>query len=53
MKRQSVMLGNGINRCVLSNISWGDLLSDIAQVHEIDLGAAYFDTWQWFNLSNT
>ncbi len=37
MKRQSVMLGNGINRCVLSNISWGDLLSDIAQDHEIDL----------------
>lgn len=25
------MLGNGINRCVISNIAWGDLLSDVAK----------------------
>ena len=52
MKRQSVMLGNGINRCVLSNISWGDLLSDIAQVHEIDLNPNISFPMQFENIIN-
>ncbi len=29
--KQSIMLGNGVNRCMFSNISWGDLLDDIAK----------------------
>lgn len=52
MKRQSVTLGNGINRCVLSNISWGDLLSDIAQVHEIGLNPNISFPMQFENIIN-
>lgn len=52
MKRQSVMLGNGINRCVLSNISWGDLLSEIAQDHEIDLNSNISFPMQFENIIN-
>lgn len=52
MKRQRVMLGNGINRCVLSNISWGDLLADIAQVHEIDLNPNISFPMQFENIIN-
>lgn len=37
MKQQSIMLGNGINRCVVSNISWSDLLSDIAKDYGVNL----------------
>lgn len=31
------MLGNGINRCILSKVSWGDLLSTIANKYNVPL----------------
>lgn len=37
MKRQSIMLGNGINRCMIKDISWGDLFSDIANKYSVEL----------------
>ena len=35
--RKTILLGNGINRCILSNISWGDLLSTIATKYNIEI----------------
>lgn len=35
--KKSIMLGNGINRCILSKVSWGDLLSTIANKYNVPL----------------
>ena len=35
--KKSVFLGNGINRCILSDVSWGDLLATIAQKHNVQI----------------
>lgn len=35
--KKIIMLGNGINRCIFSNISWGDLLSTIANKYDVKL----------------
>lgn len=35
--KKCIMLGNGINRCILSNVSWGDLLSTIANRYNVQL----------------
>lgn len=35
--RKTILLGNGINRCILSNVSWGDLLSTIATKYNIEI----------------
>lgn len=32
-----IMLGNGINRCIFSNVSWEDLLSTIASKYDVEL----------------
>lgn len=52
MKRQSIMLGNGINRCMLSNISWEDLLVDIACDYGVALNTKISFPMQFENMIN-
>jgi len=35
--KKCLLLGNGINRCCVSNISWEDILKEIAKNYNIDL----------------
>lgn len=35
--KKTILLGNGINRCILSNVSWGDLLSTIATKYNVEI----------------
>ena len=35
--RKTILLGNGINRCILSKVSWGDLLSTIATKYNVEI----------------
>ena len=35
--KKTILLGNGINRCILSNVSWGDLLSTIATKYDVEI----------------
>lgn len=36
--RQTLLIGNGLNRCSDSNIAWGDLLKDIAEEYVVEPG---------------
>lgn len=47
-----IMLGNGINRCTLSNISWGDLLATIAKKYGATLNSTISFPMQFENLVN-
>ena len=46
------MLGNGINRCMLSNISWEDLLVDIACDYGVALNTKISFPMQFENMIN-
>ncbi len=45
----SITLGAGSRIAVVSKATDGEYWKLVRQ----GIGAAYFDTWQWFNLSNT
>ena len=50
--KKCIMLGNGINRCMITNISWGDLLNNVAKENGIKLNPNISFPMQFENLAN-
>ncbi len=50
--KKCIMLGNGINRCMTTSISWGDLLNKIANKYDVELNNRISFPMQFENLAN-
>ncbi len=48
----TILLGNGINRCILSDISWGNLLEVIAREYDVNLNRDVSFPMQFENIVN-
>lgn len=47
-----IMLGNGINRCLFSNNSWGDILEELAIQYKVDINKNISFPMQFENIVN-
>lgn len=50
--KKCIMIGNGINRCLTTNISWSDLLKKIADDNAVELNNNISFPMQFENLAN-